>query len=262
MKIKTFKKVCEKFRSDHVLLSSIRPNGVVKDIEEKEFEESLFDYDNLYGEYKSFSEEIPKAPRLSNKDISDIMKAKEMRKWKNTDLSTILDYAAKLDPDGEQISGNLDKMFQYISDRKQGAVAIRGKSSLLNSAFAYFTIGTTRRCALARALSLTSIPFDLSSYLGMSMPGFFFLNIAEMVVPDSVKKPVTFAKVAVGAPYFLVAKGLDTIFEHAEIKKYGFPVPLDVLNTGGTIPEEIADFEYLKEFLRESAKQNFNKRGF
>lgn len=73
-------------------------------------------------------------------------------------------------------------------------------------------------------------------------------------VPDVLKPFCNIGKYTLGAPFWVLSTFIDGVTAPLEENRFGEEVPLDVLNTGGTIPGDLGDFETLKKTLEDINK--------
>ena len=94
-----------------------------------------------------------------------------------------------------------------------------------------------KRGSLARAVGQATIPIQLSTYFGLSMPIFFASSMIEMVVPyEGVKIGCRITKQVVGLPFILCCVAIEKVTESLEEKVFGQTIPIDINNLMGTMP--------------------------
>lgn len=62
-------------------------------------------------------------------------------------------------------------------------------------------------------------------------------------VPNEIKPICNVCKYVVGAPFWIISSFTD------EVLSSGKTIPLDVTQTGGTIPSDIGNFDRLREVI-------------
>lgn len=67
--------------------------------------------------------------------------------------------------------------------------------------------------------------------------------------PDKLKGICTVGKYTLGAPFWIINCVTDEILAGPEEQFLGEPVPLDVTQTGGTIPPDLGDIDKLREVI-------------
>ena len=65
-------------------------------------------------------------------------------------------------------------------------------------------------------------------------------------VPNEIK-PI--CKYVVGAPFWIISSFTDEVLSSPEEAFFGKTIPLDVTQTGGTIPSDIGNFDRLREVI-------------
>jgi len=113
-----------------------------------------------------------------------------------------------------------------------------------------FTNTELVKMAYASKLGLNSISPTLPGIIGFSLPSFFFFHMLSYYSPEPIKPICNFGKYALGGPFWVACAVVDQGLEKLETKIYGEPVPMDVPNTGGTIPPDIGKISDLEGLLK------------
>jgi len=141
-------------------------------------------------------------------------------------------------------TGNYRKGLQLASKHPVYS-QLKKKSPFVIMSFPMFQ--ELKRGALARAIGQGTIPLQLTTYFGISMPIVISASIIEMVVPyKSVKIGCRVTKQVVGAPFFVCCLTIDRITKPFEKIGFGEPIPIDANNLMGTMPTQ-SDIAMLDE---------------
>ena len=83
--------------------------------------------------------------------------------------------------------------------------------------------------------------------------------MTSFYVPDTLKPVFDIGKFTLGAPVWLISTLADKALEPIEEKKFGILVPLDIPDTGGTIPSDLGSLTDLKKIVDEYSKKMGSK---
>jgi hypothetical protein len=71
-------------------------------------------------------------------------------------------------------------------------------------------------------------------------------------VPNNIKPICSFCKYTIGAPFWIINSLTDEVLSYPEEAFFGEPIPIDVTQTGGSIPSDIGDIDKLREVLEDT----------
>ena len=115
--------------------------------------------------------------------------------------------------------------------------------------------------AYAAALGSKSVSLTLPGLIGYSLPAFFFFHMTSYYAPDKFKPLFEIGKYTLGAPFWVASTMADELTAGPEEFFFGEDVPLDVSQTGGTIPHDLGDVNQLRELITE-LKGDFKKKTY
>jgi hypothetical protein len=84
--------------------------------------------------------------------------------------------------------------------------------------------------------------------------------MSAFYVPDKFKPACQFCKYSLGVPVWIAAAITNKLLSNFEERILGDEVPLDILATGGSIPQDLGNIKKLGELLDEMS--NFGKKTF
>nr|ULD16196.1 hypothetical protein [Cylindrotheca closterium] len=128
---------------------------------------------------------------------------------------------------------------------------IRIKRIIPLSLIAPFTSNELSKMAYAAAIGSKSISLTLPGIIGYSLPAFFFFHMSYYYAPNKFKPACQACKYILGAPFLTAGLITDELMSNQEEKFFGQAVPIDVGQTGGTIPPEIGDMDKFRDLLNE-----------
>ena len=149
----------------------------------------------------------------------------------------------------------LTKLRKYLIRNRKHRHYLRTKAVLPALVTGPMFLTEMSKMSIAAALGVTSIPLTMSGIIGVSLPSFFFFHMMQYYAPDKFKFPCKVGKYTFGLAYQLVAYTVDHISAPLEDHYFGEELPLDVGQTGGTIPFDFSDANELKDLLEQYATE-------
>ena len=73
--------------------------------------------------------------------------------------------------------------------------------------------------------------------------------MSSFYVPDKFKPVCQLCKYTLSAPVWIASSVTDELMSFTEEKFWGEEVPIDIANTGGTIPADLGDINKLRSVL-------------
>lgn len=156
---------------------------------------------------------------------------------------------------------SLKEMYEF---RRKYKNYLRIKRIVPLSLIAPFTNTELSKMAYAAALGSKSISLTVPGLIGYSLPAYFFFHMSSYYVPDKIKPICQVCKYTLGAPLWMMSYITDEFFSPAEEMILGESVPIDLLETGGTIPKDIGDINKLVEVFEDMKDfgKDFNKKSY
>ena len=194
---------------------------------------------------------VDKKPRrISQQELDKLMRSSTIRLTKEQKLlrSLVDDHMArkKIKSLSQEAINNFETEYNL---RRRYRLYLRIKRLLPIGITAHFTGLELSKMAAAKVLGATTIPFSLGGVIGLSLPAFYFFHMLSYYVPSPAKPICTVGKVTLGGAYLLLCTCTDEFSESFEEGKYGHSIPLDVMNTGGSLPTNLGDTQALSNYL-------------
>jgi len=190
-----------------------------------------------------------KPRRLTGREIQKMLAEKRQILTSNQKLLQSVLKEAKatgdVKPDG------LINLLQQYGLRRDYRWYLRVKRLIPLGLIAPFTNGELTKMTYATTLGSKSVSLTLIGLIGYSLPSFFFFHMTEYYVPSKLKPFCQVGKYVLGAPVWVANSLVDHGLEPLEDKFFGEPVPIDITNTGGTIPSDLGDLNKLKDLMNE-----------
>ena len=196
-------------------------------------------------------EEKTKPPRLTNREVQKLFDPKAKLTKNQKLLKSVIEDCELRRVISEKDFKNAKEMYEF---RRKYKNYLRIKRIVPLSIVAPVTGNELTKMAFAAALGSKSISLSLSGVIGYSLPAFFFFHMSYFYVPDKIKPICTVCKYTIGAPFWIICVLVDEISSSSEEQLFGEAVPIDVTETGGTIPQEIGDFNKLRDVLEDMKK--------
>ena len=188
-----------------------------------------------------------KPRRLTNRELTEMLSAKVKKLTKDQRLlKSVIEEAQLSRVISETNFKNVEEIYQL---RRRYKNYLRIKRLIPLSVIGPFTGNELTKMAYDAALGSKSVTLTLPSLIGYSLPTFFFFHMSYFYGPDRLKPFCQVCKYTLGAPFWIASSITDEIMSDPEEKFFGEVVPVDVTNTGGSIPGDIGDIKNLRKFL-------------
>lgn len=195
-----------------------------------------------------------KIPRLTNNELRQLYKRKKLTKNQKLIKSVLDDCYVKSQIPDEAFKTLTEAYNQrrryrwYLRFKSSGPLFITG--SLANAELT--------KMAYAAKLGSKSISMTLPGLVAFSLPAFYFFHMSYFYVPDKIKPICTVCKYSLGGGFWILNCVVDHLFEDLEEKMFGESIPIDITQTGGSIPSEVGNIEELGETIQE-LQEDFKK---
>lgn len=172
-------------------------------------------------------------------------------------LQSVLQEASLGQTISERGFQDIQEMYEF---RRKYKNYLRIKRLIPLGLIAPFTGNELSKMAYAAALGSKSIGLTIPGLIGYSLPSFFFFHMSSYYVPDKLKPICEVCKYTLGAPIWILSSITDELMSNLEETMFGEEVSVDILETGGTIPGELGDFNRLRAVLEEM--KDFGKKSY
>ena len=206
-------------------------------------------------EFEFENYEWKKPDRMSDGDVRKLYAKNAKLTRQQRLLKSVLDEAAAHSPKGQIPYEALEKMKDAYEFRKKYGKYLFAKRIIPVGVLTPFTGTELGRMFFAQSLGMNSVSFTVGSYLGFAIPSFLFFHMAYYFAYDKFKPVCLAGKWTFGLPFILMSEATDKLLPGSEESVYGEDIPMDVTQTGGTIPFDIGDLnkvlEEMKDFFPE-----------
>ena len=194
-----------------------------------------------YYDDDAFWDDIPEFSTDSYKNFLESAEQAE-RYTERQKLCTELINKALLDSKNAEDGYSMLNKFRYhLTKRRKFRKALLSKKIATLGVAGTFTNIELRKMCYAKMLGINSLPMSLNGVIGFSLPSFFFFHMCEFYAPPHLKPVCKFGKYTFGLPLILISTIVDKCAEPLEQKFMGGHMPLDLPETGGTIPKDVFD---------------------
>ena len=200
--------------------------------------------------------------RMPNQELKKFLASRSKKLTKDQKLIKSIIEKAKLHRTLSQADlKNVEDM--YLLRRKYKNY-LRMKRLFPICIIAPFTTNELSKMAFSAALGSKSVSLTLPGLIGYSLPSFFFFHMSQYYAPDKFKSFCQIGKYVAGGPFWVASYIIDGLGSNLEEPLFGEEVPIDLMNTAGTIPNNLGDIEDLRSLLKEMTElgQEFTKKTY
>ena len=200
--------------------------------------------------------------RMNNEELRKFLSNRSKRLTRNQKLIRSMIRESQVDRTLSQIDfQNLEDMYVF---RRKYKNYLRLKRFFPICMIAPFTSNELSKMAIASAIGSKSVSLTLPGLIGYSLPAFFFFHMSQFYLPDKFKSVCQLGKYVIGAPFWVMCSITDELASNFEEPLFGEEIPIDIMNTGGTIPNDIGDLNDLKSLVKEMTElsQEFTKKTY
>jgi hypothetical protein len=198
--------------------------------------------------FETYVQEKPR--RMTDVELRDMYKPNAKLSKQEKLVKSVLDDCISVSESKNVPPGTFQSLQDLYDFRRKYRHYLRLKRFIPICLVAPFTTSELSKMAYAAAIGANSISFTLPGLVGYSLPSFFFFHMSSYYVPDKVRPLCVLCKYTVGAPFWIANSLTDGLLSGPEETFFGEEVPIDITQTGGTIPAELTDFEGIKEALK------------
>jgi hypothetical protein len=208
--------------------------------------------------FEIMTKTIPDKPRrLNNREVQELLSSTAKLTKEQRLLKSVIEEAKLSKAISEKSFQNVQEMYNF---RRKYKNYLRIKRLIPLTLVAPFTGTELSKMAYAAALGSKSISLTLPGLVGYSLPAFFFFHMSSFYAPDKLKPFCQVCKYTLGAPFWIVGSLTDGLMSAPEDMFFGEEVPIDVVNTGGTIPGDLGDLNKIHKILDDM--RDFDKKTY
>lgn len=201
-------------------------------------------------DFAELETKFDKPPRMTYCEYEDLRKTMSKRTIGNMIARELIEKAIE-NGNVEGIDADrLQKLRFEIQLRKKFKHLLRIKRSAGIFLCASLTNNELQKMFVASQLGIKTIPLTMGGVIGISLPAYYFFHMLQYYVPNNCKAPCELGKYTAGLAYMAITTAIDKISAPLEKKTTGFELPLDIPNTGGTIPKEVFSKEEISQILK------------
>lgn len=194
--------------------------------------------------FEVMSDKDSNPARLTNREVTELLSNKAKKLTKDQKLvKSVIEQAQVSRVLSENSLKNVEEMYEL---RRKYKNYLRLKRLIPLIVIGPFTSNELSKIAYAAALGSNSVTLTFPGLIGYSLPAFFFFHMSYYYAPDKLKPICQVCKYTLGAPFWIAGSITDEITSTLEEKFFRDEVPIDVINTGGTIPSDIGDINDLR----------------
>ena len=194
-----------------------------------------------------------KKRRLTNPELRKILDSNSKIKLTRNQrlLKSVIDECRLTENLSELNFQTLEEMYEF---RRKYKHYLKIKRLVPLSLVAPLTGSELTKMAYAAAIGSKSVALTLPGLVGYSLPAFYFFHMSYFYVPAKLKPICSICKYTIGAPVWIISEIIDAAGAPIEERWFGEEIPLDVGQTGGTVPAELGDLNNLREVIKDYSK--------
>lgn len=195
-------------------------------------------------------EPMAKPKRMSQSELRELY-SRNAKLTRNQKLvKSVLDEAAKHSPSGQIPTESLEKFLNNYTFRQKYKKYLIFKRLIPVGIVSPVTARELLRINLTNLLGMKSVPFTVESFFGFSLPAFLFFHMGYYYAPDRLKPLCQVGKWTLGLPFIMISEATDKVLASPEEALAGTDIPLDMPETGGTIPTELGELSKVLQDMK------------